>query len=52
MATSETITRFVELVRKDYSNPYPFVAGYLGAMVDEKELLSEIAHMERNQANV
>lgn len=51
MADSATVDRFLALVKKTYSDPYPYAVGYLGSMVKESELLDAIAYMERRDAN-
>ena len=52
MATSATITRFIEAIRADgISDPYAYAVGALGAMVSEEEVISHINYITARKAN-
>ena len=52
MATRETVDRLVAYAEAiGYSNPFPFVVGYLGSMVDEETLLHHVERLELDNAS-
>lgn len=51
MANRETVDRLVNWAKATgYSDPFPFVVGYLGSMVDEATLLDHVESLEKELA--